>query len=52
VFIGFLSASAEIVPYYWFQLGILAALADLVLPRTTSTTTSTTTNENIHAYRT
>ena len=31
VFIGFFSASAEIVPYYWFQLGVLAALSDAIL---------------------
>jgi O-antigen ligase len=34
VFVGFLSASAEIVPYYWFQLGMLAALTDAAVPRT------------------
>ena len=33
VFIGFFSASAEIVPYYWFQLGVLAALSDVILSR-------------------
>lgn len=44
VFVGFLSASAEIVPYYWFQLGILAALSDVVLSKMTT--------ENTHAHRT
>jgi hypothetical protein len=44
VFIGFLSASAEIVPYYWFQLGVLAALTDVVL--------LTSPAENAHAHRT
>lgn len=44
VFVGFLSASAEIVPYYWFQLGVLAALSDVVLPKTTT--------ENSHAPQT
>ena len=64
VFVGFLSASAEIVPYYWFQLGMLAALADLTLLtptsqttaqttiRTTAQTTIETTIENSHAHRT
>ena len=44
VFVGFLSASAEIVPYYWFQLGVLAALTDALLP--------THAIESGHAHRT
>jgi O-antigen ligase len=32
VFVGFLSATAEIVPYYWFQIGALLALLT-VAPR-------------------
>lgn len=44
VFVGFLSASAEIVPYYWFQLGMLAALTDVALPMTKT--------ERPHANRT
>ncbi len=52
VFVGFLSASAEIVPYYWFQLGMLAALADLALLTTTPRTTAQTTTESTHAHRT
>lgn len=44
VFVGFLSASAEIVPYYWFQLGVLAALTDALLP--------TRAIESEHAHRT
>jgi O-antigen ligase len=44
VFVGFLSASAEIVPYYWFQLGMLAALTDVALPMTKT--------ESTYAHRT